>query len=317
MTSFWWRRGLLLVVASLAAVLAGCGSGTVYNAFKPTRFVAFGDGFSDLGQTGATYSVNDGSASIWSQRIAAGYGYNLTAQSAGGLGYAQGNARVTQTPDAAGVSSTLTVQQQIDSFLASNTFNAGDMVIINGGISDMVVQGQALLAGTITPAQYLANAAQAGVDLATQVRRLVNAGATHVVVSGVYDMSKTPWGTNSGQATAMSNASIQFNTSLLTSIVDLGGFVQYLDAAYFVNLMANQPGTYSMVNSIAPACTSVDPGAGIGIGLNQINSYLCTPSTIASGVTYNQYLWADNVYMTPQAHVFFANYSIAKLTLRW
>ncbi len=312
------RRVFLLVLVGAASVLAGCGSGTVFDAFVPKRVVAFGDGFSDLGQvSGQTYSVNDASLSMWPQRVAANYGLTVTAQSAGGLGYAQGNARVSQTPDAAGVEATPTVQQQIDGFLAAKSFDPNDLVIINGGISDMVVQGQALLAGSISPAQYTANVTQAGKDLGTQVRRLVTAGAQHIVVAGVYNIAKTPWGINSGQTGAMSDGSIQFNTSLLTTIVDLGAYVQYADAAYYVNLMANQPASYSLTASNAAACNSVDAGPGIGIGAGQVNSALCNASTITSGVTYNSYLWADNLYMTPAPQVLFANYVLGKLRLRW
>ncbi len=86
------------------------------------------------------------------------------------------------------------MKEQIDSFLASNTFTGDDLVMINGGISDLIVAMAAVRAGTQTGAQMVVNVRQAGQDLAAQVRRLVNAGAKYVVVTGTYDLSKTPLG---------------------------------------------------------------------------------------------------------------------------
>ena len=318
MTSIWLRRGLLLAAASLATVLAGCGAGTVFSALLPSRFIVFGDAFNDVGQGGAKYTVNDGSANTWVDQVASNYGKTVSANSAGGLGYARGNARVTLKPDAAGATATLTVREQIDTFMAAGgKFAADDVVVVNGGISDLVVQGQALSAGSISSAELVARAAQAGVDMGTQVRRLVGAGATHVVVTGVYDLSKSPWASAIGQVSALSTASIQFNTSLLTSIVDLGANVLYIDSAYYLNLLANLPASYGLSNSTSAACNSVDAGPGIGIGAGQVNSALCNTSTIVGGVDYKTVMFADNLYLTPVANRLFGDYAAARMRTRW
>jgi outer membrane lipase/esterase len=159
----------------------------------PSRFVAFGDGFSDLGEGGSRYTVNDGSANVWSQYMVNLFGQNITTASAGGLSYARGNARVTLKPDAAGGTATLTVTEQVDRFLASNTIGANDVMIISGGFSDIIVQMAAVRAGTQTSAQMLANVRQAGRELGAQVRRLVGAGAKYVVVTGAFNLARTPW----------------------------------------------------------------------------------------------------------------------------
>ena len=317
MKSIWLRRLCVVAVASVAAVVAGCGAGTVFSAFAPSRVIVFGDAFSDVGQGGSKYTVNDASTNTWVEQIAATYGLSVTAASAGGLGYARGNARIVLKPDAAGVATTLTVKEQIDAFLATGNVTSADAVFINGGISDMVVQGVAFTAGSISANDLSNNAAQAGRDLATQVRRLVSAGATHVIVAGVYDMSKSPWGANSGQAAALSAASLQFNTSLLTSIVDLGGSVLYVDAAYYLNLMANQPAGFGFTTSASAVCTSVDAGPGIGVGAGDINSALCNVNTIVAGATYNSYMFADKLYLTPSAHRQWGTYASGRMRTRW
>ena len=55
------RRALLLALCASSALLAACGGGNVESQLVPSRIIAFGDGFSDLGQGGTRYTVNDSS----------------------------------------------------------------------------------------------------------------------------------------------------------------------------------------------------------------------------------------------------------------
>ena len=294
------RRMAACCMLATAALLAACGASTVVSSLVPTRVVSFGDGLSDVGSP--RYTVNDGSK-LWVQTLAANYGLGVSASPAG-QGWARGNARISQKPDAAGSAATLTVTEQVDAFLAANTIGKDDVVVLNGGISDLLVQSQALTGGTITSAQMLANATQAGKDLATQVRRLVNAGGTHVVVMGVYDLGKTPLAAAKGQTTVLSQASTNFNMRLLIDIVDLGANVLYLDAARQVNLFVNSPATYSFTNTTVPACTVAVQTP-------------CTASTIVTGATYALYVFADDLYLTPAAHAQLGSYAYTAVKARW
>jgi outer membrane lipase/esterase len=157
--------GTVVTALSAGALLAGCGSGTVYSALVPARFIVMGDGLSDMGLGGTRYTVNDTVSNIWVQQLAGSYGVTLAAQPAG-LNYARGNARVAQKPDAAGSAATLTITEQVDAFLAANTIGKDDVIVLGAGISDLVVQADALAARSITEAQVLANAAEAGKALA-------------------------------------------------------------------------------------------------------------------------------------------------------
>ena len=208
MAANWMRRSLMVAACASAALLAACGSSTTESAISPQRMIAFGDGMSDVGQKGTRYTVNDGSVNNWTLQVASGYGKTLTASSAGGKSYAAGNARIVAKPDAAGSNTTLTVKEQIDSFLASNTFTGDDLVMINGGISDVIANMAAVNAGTMTTEQMITASRQAGTDFAAQIRRLVNAGAKYVVVAGTYDLSKTPWATASKTSAAPARARV-------------------------------------------------------------------------------------------------------------
>jgi outer membrane lipase/esterase len=317
--AFQWMRRVLLALAPAAALaLAACGSGTIESQFIPTRMVVFGDGLSDVGQAaGKRYTVND-TSKTWTELVAADYGITtLKASSAGGTSYATGNARVLLKPDAAGSSATPTIKEQVDAFLAANTPGANDLIILQGGVSDIIVQMQAFIAGTQSQDQMLANLKQAGLDLADQARRLKAAGASHIAIIGAYDLSFTPWGIATGKQALLTAASTAFNNALLVSLVNEGKDMLYIDAALLFNLMATNPASYALINVTSPACTSVDPGPGIGVGAGQVNSLLCTTTTIATGVDYSTFLWADPVYPTPTGHARFASFMFTRVHDRW
>ena len=97
----------------------------------------------------------------------------------------------------------------------------------------------------------------------------------------------------------------------------MGKTVLYVDLAYYVNLFEANPGGNGFNNGKDPVCTSVDAGPGIGIGAGQVNSALCTPSTLLSGASQDSYVFADTVYMTPLAHRQFGTYAYDRLRARW
>jgi outer membrane lipase/esterase len=317
MAANWMRRTVLVAAVASAALLAACGSSTTESAIAPQRFIAFGDAVSDVGQNGTRYTVNDGSINNWTLQVAANYGKPLAAASAGGTSYAVGNARVKLKPDAAGNASTPTITEQIDTFLARGSFGASDVVFLSGGISDVIAGMAAVQAGTQTEAAMVAAARQAGEDFAAQVRRLVTAGAKYVVVTGTYDLSKTPWAKSIGRETLLNDASSRFNDGLLVGIVDLGANVLYVDSAYYVNLYTGVPANYGFNNATTPVCTSVDPANGIGIGAGQVNSARCTSSTLLAGADPVSYVFADPVYLTPSAQRQFGTYAYDRLRARW
>jgi len=324
----WLRRTWLLAAAS-ALALTACGGGSIVSSFKPSRIVAFGDGMADVGQTGAKFTVNDTSVNNWTQVVANSFGLTLAPVAQGGTSYATGNARVNTKPDAAGNSSTPTVVEQVDSFLAAGAPAAQDLIILNAGTSDVIAEVEATLNGTQTSDTMVAHVQQAGIDLAAQVRRLVNAGATHVVVVGPYDLGRSAWAVQTAQGPLLERLSAisgntganqprSFNERLLISMVDLGANVLFVDAALEYNLITANPGAsgFDLTNVTDPVCTSVDPGPGIGTGAGQVNSNLCTPSTVTTA-DYNKFLFADRVYFTPRGQVIFGDFALARIRDRW
>lgn len=312
------RRALLAAACALTALLAACGGGgDVESELVPARVVAFGDAFSDLGQRGSRYTINDGSVNNWSQQLAARYARPLAITGSGGFSYATGNARITAKPDAAGNAATPTVTEQISAFLSAQSIGASDLVLVNGGYSDIVAEVAALNAGRQTSAQALANVRQAARDLGAQVRRLVQAGGKQVVVVGTYNLGKSPWAVITAQVPLLTELSGRFNDELLVSIVDLGSNVLYVDAALYFNLVTAAPSAYSLIDVNSIACISGDPGAGIGTGAGQVNSALCAPQTLLPGIDPLTYLFADRIYLTPHAHRIFGDYAYERVRDRF
>ena len=317
MAANWMRRTLVIAACASATLLAACGSSTTESAISPTRFVTFGDGFTDMGQTGSRYTVNGtGAVDIWANQVASRYGRAITPQASGGVGYAQGNARVTASTDAAGGTAP-SITQQITNFLAASALTSDDLVIVNGGISDLIAGMASVTAGTTTGDQFKANAATAGTELGAQVQRLVGAGAQHLLLVNSYNLSKTPWAASIGQTTLLNEATRAFNDALKIRVQSLGNNVLIVDAESYFDSMTFSPGNYSFNNGNTAVCTSVDPGNGIGTGTGQINSALCTTSTLVAGADSNRYLFADNVYPAPSAHRQFGDYAYDRLRNRW
>ena len=197
MNSAWTRRAALAAICSSAALLAACGSGSVAGAITPARFISVGDGFADVGQNGYRFTVNDGTNN-WTQELASHYSLTLTAASSGGWSYAQGDARV-DTVDTTSGTNAPSVKDQIDTLLARVTFADDDIVLVGGGIADIVNA----VSTTGISSDTTATVSAAGTALGAQVRRLVTAGAQHVVIAGVYNLGISPWARNMGQGSAV------------------------------------------------------------------------------------------------------------------
>lgn len=292
--------GGLAAAMGTTGLLVGCGSGDIVSALEPTRFISFGDGLSDLGQssTGLRYTINDGTLNTWADRLAYRYGKTLTAQKDGGLGYAQGHAVGSALPR--------TLTQQIDAFLASNTLSNTDVVLINLPMTDVLTAMAAVKAGTLTEAAALAQVDAVGRAHVVQVKRLIAAGALYIVVAGVYDMGKSPWAITQGQESQFTTASIKLNDAFKTDAVNLGQNLLFVDAAYLVNRNALEAtrGSYGFVQVTTPICTTPD-------------ALTCTSGTLVSGATASQYLFADSIHMTPAGNIYLGDYAYDQLRARW
>ncbi|MDR0479752.1 MAG: GDSL family lipase [Burkholderiaceae bacterium] len=285
------RRAFLACAGSGAALmLAGCGSSSVADRLNPQRFLIVGDGFCDQGQTGSLPTVNDGSPT-WLQQMATYYNNVAPVAPAnqGGTAWAQAYAFIA-SPDTVSGTNAPSVQTQISQMLAATTIANNDLVFINGGVADII---QAV-AQTGISAATTATVQAAATTLAGQVRQLTQSGGTHVVVTGVYDISISPWATSTGlDLGGISKLTVDFNDQLLIDINDLGATVLYLDAALFYNLVHSTPGNYALTNATTPVCTTP-------------TALTCNTNTLTDS-SYNTYMFADDRHFTPAVQLMFSS----------
>jgi phospholipase/lecithinase/hemolysin len=285
------RRDFLAWAGSGAALLlSGCGGTSVVDRLNPLRFLIVGDGFCDQGQTGSLPTVNDGTPT-WLQQMAAYYSKVAPVQPVrqGGTAWAQAFAFI-DSPDAVSGTEAPSVKTQIDRMLAATKITDTDLVFINGGMADIV---QAVTQNSISATTTKAVEAAASA-LATQVRRLTKNGGTHVAVTGVYDISISPWADSTGlEIKDISALTVAFNNQLKYDINDLGQTVLYLDAALFYNMVYISPDGYGLKNVGTQAC-------------NAPTVLTCTPSTVVDSTSYNTYMFADALHFTPAVQRMFS-----------
>jgi outer membrane lipase/esterase len=287
------QRAALALALGLSTLLAACGSGSTFEPLVPTRFISFGDGYSDLGQQagGNRYTVNDGSVNIWVEQLAASYGRTITASvNPGGLGFAQGNARITD------------IAAQINIFLGANTIGKSDVLVIDPGVAELV----ALDLANATDAALNAAATAAGKALAAQVLRLTAAGGKHVVIVSSPDLGKTPFAAAAGRTMRLFNATREFNLSLKVELASVTNNVLFIDNEGYFNTIFNN------------ATSFLGAGAVTASGACLALASACTPTTLAAGVTnYNLHIFADSLYPTPATHRLIGTNAYNRVRERW
>ena len=262
----------------LTAMLSACGSGsTTVDPFVPTRVIGLGDGYND--ETSTVREAGSTTGSVVGQ-VAAYFGQSNV------VSYARGEKRIAD----------LTTQ-----IASAGNLSSTDLVVITVGTFDLIDGMDA------------ATAAQA---LVTQVRSIKNAGATHILIMPVLDVSRTPWGRANSFSTTATNT---FNTELLTALsTAFGGTSQ--NSVIFANasgvtsyfLTATSQATYSPFTDTGYDGTP--PGT----------SPACGDATVFGGcaasdasANYATMLFADGIHLTPAGNRWVAQYLFTGAAQGW
>ncbi|MEM5314074.1 SGNH/GDSL hydrolase family protein [Paraburkholderia sp. JHI869] len=362
-------RATQIAVASAAfALLAACGGssgGNNNNASTPPggvnlQVVSFGDSLSDVGTYaenilpgfgGGRFTTNPGE--VWTQKIAEYYGGTLTPAfqggfgaaltATGGMGYAQGGANVSASyPEGEGwapgnaAATTVPVETQVNNYLSANkSFNANQLVLIDGGANDIFAfsttanlkaLGTALTAAATAAAQagtpltqtqqvefiagYLeANSPQllaSATTLAKQVGTILAAGGKHVVLMTVPDIGQTPLGVSAnvsspGAASLLTGISAAYNGIVAAALTQAGiaNNVIVADAfAWFEQLLPTYQANGFTVSNTGTACNLAQMQAS-ATAYAQKN-----PSVLVGGMTAAQYgaQFASSLFCSPQTY---------------
>ncbi|MGP8432809.1 SGNH/GDSL hydrolase family protein [Paraburkholderia fungorum] len=367
--------------AMLAACGGGGGGGSSNTSSANTstpaggvnlQVVSFGDSLSDVGTYapvitasfgGGRFTTNPGE--VWTQKIAEYYGGTLSAAYLGGfgqplaastgLGYAQGGARV-QDPVGEGhapagtanadysAATTVPVTQQLQNYVAAHgSFNANQLVLINGGANDIfelesTIQAAVTtdVAGGMDPATAIQKEATASLGPVAQtfagvIQQIVAAGATHVVVSNVPDIGQTPLGVTSGSSAQqlLTALATVYNAALAQAIQGLGlpaskviqidafSWQDGITASYQTNgFTVSNTGTACNLQSMAANATAYgtqNPSVLNGLtpaqyGASFASALFCSPQTYTVAGADQTYMFADNVHPSTHLHALFAQY---------
>lgn len=197
MRNYFWASPIVWVI-----LLVGCGAGSVLDPFVPTRIIAFGDSFMDVRTP--RFTVNDATNPqqlTLIERFVANYNFgsvtfadgNTDISAPGAYSYGQGYALVNGSGpitllDNTSITTGTSVTAQVNAFLTKypGGFGGSDLVVINGGTADILATGVSATAAK-------ASVKTAAKALASLVELVISKGATHVVVFGAPNLSRTPY----------------------------------------------------------------------------------------------------------------------------
>lgn len=353
------------IAGAALALLAACGGGgdsssSSNSSGSPSasvnlQTVSFGDSLSDvgtyspniaLGFGGGKFTTNPGE--VWTQLVAEHFGgtltpayeggFGLALSSTGGFGYAQGGADVTVAqgqgwaPNNA-AATTVPVATQLQNYLSAHgSFNAKQLVLLNGGANDIfqniakpaftqsiqaaVVQATQAKGAALTQtetvgviAQTIASTqvGQAAVSLAQIAGTILQSGASHVVVVNVPDIGNTPLGVQANAATPGAGALISGVVAAYNAILQralaaqiASGKVIWVDSFSFIDqTLATAQANGFTVGNTGTACNLAQMAANATAYAN------ANPSVLVGGMTAAQYgqQFASSLFCSPQTLV--------------
>ena len=361
------RAAQAAIASAAVALLAACGGGGDNNNNASStppggvklQVVSFGTSLSDTGTYspviqasfgGGRFTTNPGE--VWTQKVAEYYGGTLTPAylggfgqplvAAGGLAYGQGGSMVTNPigighasaplPDYA-QATTVPVVTQVQQYLAAHgSFNASQLVLVEGGANDVLMAAQVAQttiatavaggANQNTATQQAVGAAAATVQTAaTQmvqnvIAPILQAGATHVVVVNVPDIAVTPQGIMGGAAGQQLFKTLTgaFNQTLAGTLNAAGlmSKVIYVQTDVWIDgMVTNFQANGFTVSNTGTACNLTAMAAaaqkfGVPNPSAFASSLFCSPQTYTVAGADQTYMFADTVHPSTHLYALFA-----------
>ncbi len=277
--------------------------------------VVFGDSLSDSGNAGSQTilpplrrlppgsSFTTNPDPVWSEIVAETFGasgrYFLHENSGPNYAFA-GACMNPATP--CEQNSVPTVTEQIEQYFLKSDGQADPNALygIWGGGNDVADS-----AGSDPPnaARHTVMAASVNVQ---QIRRLQAAGARHVVVFNLPDISKSPYAGNQGPLVqgALTQLVTAYNEGLHAGIRESEDGIVPINVFAFANEVVENPGTYGFLNATGTACGEPDATSAVSI--------TCGPQGSGYPVSYEdganeQYLFADRSHPSGAMHAMIAS----------
>ncbi len=338
----------LLAAAVCVALPISATAQTTPPGGERLQVVAFGDSLMDAGTysqfasakfNGGRFTTNPGQ--IWTQQVAQYFGGELTPAffggfgqpltPAGGLDYAQGGSRVTLQPGvgqaAAGtpnqpfaLATTIPVTQQVDEYLTQyKKFGSDQLVLINGGANDLLVNLETVETSPANLPKALLAITQSAIDLGNLVGKISRNGGKHIVVLGLADFSKSPE-VVVGEPTLAPIVQIaiqEFNLSLQATLLLNGVLdkVVVLDEFSFMDKITANPSQYGFTTAgTATACSAAaEVAEATQLGLSDptefSDSLFCSPATLTAPNADQTFVFADALHPTTRYSELFTQFA--------
>jgi phospholipase/lecithinase/hemolysin len=228
---------------------------------------------------------------------------------------------------------TIPVQQQVTEYLAAHgSFNANQLVLVDGGANDifqyatdanLTALGTALQTGLMNGtipntstgqvtyiAGYLqqtnSQVGEAAAALATQVGAIVKAGATHVVLMTIPDIGQTPLGVAAeaktpGSGALLTGITAAFNATLENALAPLIASHTVILADAFTwfdtTLLPNYQSLGFTVSNTGTACNLTSMA-------NNAAAYATANPAVLNGLTVQEYgaQFASSLFCSPQTY---------------
>jgi phospholipase/lecithinase/hemolysin len=324
MSVFFSRLGLALGTVVLALgtpLLGGCGgSVSRVEPFVPQAIAAFGDESSLIlpianGEAGGRkYGVNALDTTVtpsvlscaqypvWTQQVAASFGFAFAECNPSALPTTQ-----TYMGAAAGAKAA-DVAAQIAAFQSSgHTITSKTLMLVMAGTNDIVQAYADCAAGTISPAQAVAQVWTAGQQLSNAINSIANANGRTVFVT-VPDPLLSPRGVTlradpancveavravvrpnlkDANSCAGNGLACTFNAALRTTVVNDGYRIALVTGDERMVSVIGTPPNFGLIDTVTPICTTALPGC---------DSTTLVTRTDGLAATAANYLWADDLW---------------------
>jgi hypothetical protein len=348
-SSAFARTTALMSLVSLV-LLASCGgNASRVEAFRPTRFVSFGDEFSLIvdsagDHNGRKYSINAYSDTtyqtlacaafpVWSQYVAQAFGFVFSACDPNNTPTTTYAAQIRATYGAR----VADVANQVAAYQTQVGLDKRTLVTVFAGMWDILDAYNAWKAGTLTDQQAYAQVQAAGAQLGNLVNQITNNGnGGRVLYLPMFDLGLTPFAaaeatTNSGAVAMLSALTCQFNTGnqcgQLNGYTGLRGTVT--NNGYWAGLVSGGSSVPYPISTMAIFLTN--PNA---FGFNDVSHAACLTALpnctnngydtgalidVVSAASGNyaaidtagvvRYLWADSLHFSPTAHSYIGSFA--------
>ena len=265
-----------------------------------TKLIIFGDSLSDVGNIASSsfdiypgkyyYEDRFSNGAVWVETLAASLGLPATQRStAGGDNFAYGGAQTAGTGGIEGIA-IRDVDEQVTQYLGARTVDPTALYVVFAGSNDFI-NGQTNVA---TPAARLA----------TDLSRLITAGARNFLVPNLALLGGTPrFNGNATTAATYNSRTEQFNVAMDAKLLELAddatglAFFRLDVASLFADAIA-MPAKFGLTNVTNAAAPGLQPGA---------SSY--NTSQIAANAS--QYLFWDDLHPTATVHSILAARALA------